>query len=59
MRWKRTFTVVGVHAEGEVGKVVVGGVVDVPGATMFDKMRHLAKHDDGLRKLLLLPVAGS
>jgi proline racemase len=58
MRWKRTFTVVGVHAEGEVGKVVVGGVVDVPGRTMFDKMRHLARHEDGLRKLILFEPRG-
>jgi proline racemase len=59
MRWKRTLTVVGVHAEGEVGKVVIGGVVDVPGATMFDKMRHLAKHEDGLRKFLLFEPRGA
>ena len=59
MRWKRTFTVVGVHAEGEVGKVVIGGVVDVPGKTMFDKMRHLATHEDGLRKLLLFEPRGA
>ncbi|HEV8311208.1 MAG TPA: proline racemase family protein [Methylomirabilota bacterium] len=59
MRWTRTFTVVGVHAEGEVGKVVIGGVVDVPGRTMFDKMRYLAKHDDGLRKLLLFEPRGA
>jgi proline racemase len=58
MRWKRTFTVVGVHAEGEVGQVVVGGVVDVPGRTMFDKMRHLARHEDGLRKLILFEPRG-
>jgi len=58
MRWKRVFTVVGVHAEGEVGKVVIGGVVDVPGETMFDKMRYLAKHEDGLRKLLLFEPRG-
>jgi proline racemase len=59
MRWKRTLTVVGVHAEGEVGKVVIGGVVDVPGVTMFDKMRHLAKHEDGLRKFLLFEPRGA
>ena len=29
------------HAAGEPGRVIVGGVLDVPGATMFDKMRHL------------------
>ena len=43
MRWKRTLTAVGVHAEGEYAKVVTGGVVDVPGRTMFDKMRWLAQ----------------
>ncbi len=59
MRWKRTFTVVGVHAEGEVGKVVTGGIVDVPGRTMFDKMRYLAEHEDGLRKLLLYEPRGA
>jgi proline racemase len=59
MRWTRTFTVVGVHAEGEVGKVVIGGVVDVPGESMFDKMRHLAKHADGLRKFLLFEPRGA
>src|SRR5262245_14690978 len=59
MRWKRTLTVVGVHAEGEVGKVVIGGVVDVPGVTMFDKMRHLATHEDGLRKFLLFEPRGA
>ena len=50
---------VGVHAEGEMGKVVIGGVVDVPGRTMFDKMRHLARHDDGLRKFLLYEPRGA
>jgi proline racemase len=59
MRWARTYTVVGVHAEGEMGKVVIGGVVDVPGRTMFDKMRHLAKHEDGLRKFLLYEPRGA
>lgn len=59
MRWKRTLTVVGVHAEGEYGKVVTGGVVDVPGRTMFDKMQWLARHDDGLRKSLLYEPRGA
>ena len=37
MRWDRVLTVVDCHAEGEVGKVVTGGVGEVPGETMFDK----------------------
>ena len=59
MRWKRAVTVVGVHAEGEYGKVVTGGIVDVPGKTMFDKMRYLRDHDDGLRKFLLFEPRGA
>ena len=59
MRWSKTFTVVDCHAEGEIGKVVTGGVFDVPGATMFDKMRYLEQHRDGLRKFLLFEPRGA
>ncbi len=59
MRWKRALTVVGVHAEGEYGKVVTGGIVDVPGRTMFDKMRYFREHDDGLRRFLLFEPRGA
>ena len=58
MRWRKTLTVVGAHAEGECGNVVTGGVVDVPGETMFDKKRHLEQHGDGLRKFLLFEPRG-
>lgn len=58
MRWERVLTVVGVHAEGEYGKVVTGGIVDVPGKTMFEKMRHLREQGDGLRKFLLFEPRG-
>jgi len=46
------------HAGGEPGRVIVGGVVDVPGATMFDKMRYLETHMDGLRKRMLREPRG-
>lgn len=49
----RSFNVVGIHAAGEVCDVIVGGVLDVPGKTMFDKMMHFWKKQDGLRQLLL------
>jgi proline racemase len=41
MRWSKTVTVVGAHAEGEIGRVIVGGVLPPPGATMFERMKHL------------------
>ncbi|ETS87043.1 hypothetical protein PFICI_00871 [Pestalotiopsis fici W106-1] len=53
MRFLRTFNVVGVHAAGEVGDVVVGGVLDVAGKTMYDKMLHFLTKDDQIRQLLL------
>jgi proline racemase len=59
MRWSRSFTVVGAHAEGEVGKVVTGGVIDVPGQTMFDKKCWLEENADDLRRLLLFEPRGA
>jgi proline racemase len=46
------------HACGEHGRVIVGGVLDVPGATMFDKMQYLQAHGDGLRKRMLREPRG-
>ena len=59
MRFSNLLTVVGAHAEGEVGNVVVGGIGDVPGHTMFDKMRYLAEHRDDIRQLLLKEPRGN
>jgi proline racemase len=52
MRWSRTLQTVDVHCAGEIGRVVTGGVLDVPGATMADKLAHINQVDDGLRRLL-------
>jgi len=59
MRWSRTVTVVDAHAEGEIGRVITGGVVAVPGRTMLDKMRHLNTTDDSIRRFALLEPRGS
>lgn len=53
MRFSRSFNVVGVHAAGEVGDVVTGGVLDVPGKTMFEKMMYFWTKADQVRQLLL------
>jgi len=58
MRFDRMIQAVDAHACGEPGRVIVGGVRDVPGATMFDKMRHLQEHADGIRKLMLREPRG-
>lgn len=59
MRWKRAVNVVGCHAEGEHGMVITGGVIDVPGETMFDKKVYLQKNMDDLRKLVLFEPRGA
>lgn len=46
------------HAAGEPGRVITGGVPDVPGATMFEKMRYLETHMDGLRLRMLREPRG-
>lgn len=53
MTYSRTLSVIGCHAEGEVGDVIVGGVLDVPGKTMFEKMQYFWTKNDSIRKLLL------
>jgi proline racemase len=53
MHFSRKLEIVGVHAEGEVGDVIVGGVLDVPGATMYDKMIYMWEKNDNIRNLLL------
>ncbi len=58
MRARRTLTVVGCHAGGEVGNVVVGGVLPPAGATVFEQMESL-RADDSLRRLLLHEPRGS
>lgn len=59
MRFKKVLSVVDCHAEGEVGKVVVGGVGPVPGQTMFDKKLHLEAHMDEIRKMVLFEPRGA
>jgi proline racemase len=51
-------TAVDAHAGGEPGRVITGGVLDVPGASMFEKMVHLREHGDGLRKRMLREPRG-
>jgi proline racemase len=59
MRSQRTITVVGCHAGGEIGNVVVGGVLAPKGDTVFEQMQTLAREGDSLRRLLLREPRGS
>ena len=55
----RSISVVGCHAEGEVGDVIVGGVLPPKGATMYEKMRSMEREHDHIRKLLMCEPRGS
>ncbi len=53
MRLSSVIHAVDAHACGEPGRVIVGGVADVPGATMLEKARWLEHHADHIRKRML------
>lgn len=52
MRSTKTIHVISAHAEGEVGDVIVGGVLPPPGDTIWDQSRWIAK-DKTLRNFVL------
>lgn len=58
MKFSKSLKVVGVHAEGEVGNVIVGGFGQIPGETMFDKRNYLANERDWMRQLILREPRG-
>jgi len=58
LRFARVLSLLNLHAEGEIGRVVTGGVLDIPGRTMLDKLRHLNEVDDSLRRFCVLEPRG-
>ena len=52
MRTSKVIHVVSCHAEGEVGDVIVGGVLPPPGDTVWEQSRFIAR-DEGLRNFML------
>ncbi|WBU62172.1 trans-3-hydroxy-L-proline dehydratase [Paracoccus albus] len=52
MRSSKTVHVISAHAEGEVGDVIVGGVMPPPGDTIWEQSRWIAQ-DDKLRNFVL------
>ncbi|KAJ9653062.1 hypothetical protein H2198_007724 [Neophaeococcomyces mojaviensis] len=55
MKFGRSISVVGCHAEGEVGDVITGGVLDAPSTckTMYDKLVYFLTKRDDIRQLVL------
>ena len=58
MRFDWMISAVEAHAGGEPGRVITGGIGDIPGATVFAKMQYLQHHRDEIRKLMLREPRG-
>jgi proline racemase len=59
MRLQQLVTVVGVHAEGEVGRVITGGVIAPRATSMFERQQAFIRDQDWLRGMLLSDPRGS
>jgi trans-L-3-hydroxyproline dehydratase len=57
MRSLKSIHIVGCHAEGEVGDVIVGGVAPPPGETLWEQSRFIAR-DQSLRRFVLSEPRG-
>jgi len=58
MRIARIISAVDTHVCGEPGRVIVGGVLDVPGKTIFEKKCYLEEQADHLRMMMLREPRG-
>jgi proline racemase len=58
MQLTNVITAIDSHACGEPGRVIIGGVVNVPGKTMFEKKQWLETQGDDLRKRMLREPRG-
>lgn len=59
MRSSRQIAVVGCHAEGEIGDVIVGGILPPPGDSVFAMMRAFERDCDHIRRFLICEPRGS
>lgn len=59
MNLKNLITVIGAHAEGEVGRVITGGVIAPRANSMFERQQALQAQQDWLRTMLLSDPRGS
>lgn len=54
----RRFTAYDLHCEGDVEKVVVAGLPDLPKGSVFQKMKHFRQHHDEIRRFFLQEPRG-
>lgn len=54
----QTLTAIEAHAEGEPGRVIVGGMPELRGTNVFEKMQDMAANHDHIRTLMLQEPRG-
>lgn len=52
MKLTNMIQMTGVHCEGEIGKVVTGGVMNIPGKSILEKMNYINNVDSSIQKFL-------
>jgi proline racemase len=52
VRFERSLEILLVHAQGEIGNVIVGGAPEIPGDTILAKMNWINEVDDSLRRFV-------
>jgi proline racemase len=58
LKFSSVINAIDLHACGEPARVIVGGVLDIPGKSMFEKMQYLETKGDNLRKRMLREPRG-
>ena len=58
MRFDRMISAVEVHAEGEPGRVITGGMPPLKGNSVYEKMRYMEAHHDDVRLKMLREPRG-
>lgn len=58
MRFSNMITAVDAHACGEPGRVITGGVLDMPGNSVFEKMQWMEANADHIRQRMLREPRG-
>ncbi|MDX1808064.1 MAG: proline racemase family protein [Sulfurospirillaceae bacterium] len=53
MKTKHVIQIIDTHAGGDVSRIVIGGIKDIPADTVRGKMEYLSQYADGLRVALL------
>jgi proline racemase len=48
----RTLEILLVHAQGEIGNVILSGAPEIPGDTILEKLNHINTVDDSLRRFV-------